>query len=68
MKRFITGLFVLLSLGVSANSNEVITSIEKHWNQINTMSGQFRQEDSDGIVSYGNFYFLKPYLSFSIKA
>ena len=63
MIRLILGLFLLLFLGVNANSNETIFEIEKNWNQIETMSGQFKQEDSDGIVSYGNFYFLKPYQS-----
>ena len=63
MIKLIFGLFFLLFLGVNANSNETIFDIEKNWNQIETMSGQFKQEDSDGIVSYGNFYFLKPYKS-----
>ena len=63
MIRLILGLFLLLFLGINANSDEIIFEIEKNWNQIETMSGQFKQEDSDGIVSYGNFYFLKPYKS-----
>ena len=63
MIKLIFGLFFLLFLGVNANSNETIFDIEKNWNEIETMSGQFKQEDSDGIVSYGNFYFLKPYKS-----
>ena len=63
MQRFILGLLFLLNLSVSANSNEIISQIEANWNQIKTMSGYFKQEDSDGIVSYGNFYFLKPYQS-----
>ena len=63
MKRFILGLFFLLNLIINANSNEIISQIETNWNQITTMSGHFKQEDSDGIVSYGNFYFLKPYQS-----
>ena len=63
MKRFILGLLFLLNLSINANSNEIISQIETNWNQIETMSGNFKQEDSDGIVSYGNFYFLKPYQS-----
>ena len=63
MKRFILGLLFLLNLSINANSNEIISQIETNWNQIETMSGHFKQEDSDGIVSYGNFYFLKPYQS-----
>ena len=68
MKRFILGLFFLLNLIINANSSEIISQIETNWNQITTMSGHFKQEDSDGIVLYGNFYFLKPYQSkFSYK-
>ena len=55
MQRFILGLLFLLNLSVSANSNEIISQIEANWNQIKTMSGHFKQEDSDGIVLYGNF-------------
>ncbi len=63
MKRLILGLFLLFSLGINVSSNEIITEIENQWNQIDTMSGQFKQEDADGMISYGNFYFLKPYKS-----
>ena len=63
MNKLILGLLFLLNLSISANSNEIISKIETNWNQIETMSGHFKQEDSDGIVSYGNFYFLKPYQS-----
>ena len=63
MNRFILGLLFLLNLSISASSNEIISQIETNWNQIETMSGHFKQEDSDGIVSYGNFYFLKPFQS-----
>ena len=63
MKKFILGLFVLLNLSIIANSNEIISQIETNWNQIETMSGHFKQEDPEGIVSYGKFYFLKPYQS-----
>ena len=63
MKRFILGLLFLLNLSINASSNEIISQIETNWNQIETMSGHFKQEDSDGIVLYGNFYFLKPYQS-----
>ena len=32
-------------------SNEVIKNIEDNWNQINSMSGEFEQLDSDGNIS-----------------
>ena len=44
-------------------SNEVIKNIEDNWNQISSMSGEFQQLDSDGNISIGKFFFLKPYLS-----
>ena len=63
MKKLFLGLLVLFNLGINADTNELISEIENHWNQIDTMSGQFKQLDPDGIVLYGNFYFLKPYQS-----
>ena len=60
MRKLILGLFTLLCLCVNANSNEIISEIETHWNQIDTMSGEFKQEDSDGKILFGKFYFLKP--------
>ena len=63
MRKLIVGLFTLLCLCFNANSNEIISEIETHWNQIDTMSGEFKQEDSDGKILFGKFYFLKPYYS-----
>ena len=63
MKRYILGLLFLINLSTHANSDEIISKIETNWNQIETMSGHFKQEDSEGVISYGDFYFLKPYQS-----
>ena len=63
MKNLFFGFLILLLLCKSILSSEIISNIEDHWNQIDTMSGQFKQEDSDGIISYGSFYFVKPYKS-----
>ena len=63
MKTLIYGFIFSLCFCIIANSSDVISDIENHWNQINTMSGKFKQKDPDGITSYGNFYFLKPYKS-----
>ena len=57
MQRFILGLLFLLNLSVKLNSNEIISQIETNWNQIKTMSGHFKQEDSDGIVCMEIFIF-----------
>ena len=63
MRNLIFVLVIFVSTCINAVSNEIITEIQDHWNKIDTMSGQFRQEDSDGTISHGNFYFLKPYRS-----
>ena len=63
MKRLIIGFCFLFQIIINANSSDIISDIENNWNQIETMSGKFKQEDSDGTVSHGSFYFLKPYQS-----
>ena len=63
MIRLIHGFIFLLLLVINASSNEIISEIEESWNEIETMSGKFEQEDPDGMVLNGNFYFLKPYKS-----
>ena len=63
MRNLIFVLVIFVSTCINAVSSEIITEIQDHWNKIDTMSGQFRQEDSDGTISHGNFYFLKPYRS-----
>ena len=44
-----------------AYSNEVVSLIQNNWDEVNSMSGNFLQTDSDGITLKGKFYFLKPY-------
>tara|TARA_Y100000992_G_scaffold264079_1_gene200657 strand:- start:577 stop:1146 length:570 start_codon:yes stop_codon:yes gene_type:complete len=63
MKKLILGFFLFLILNIQAISNDIIAEIEENWNQIKSMSGQFKQVDSDGNILFGNFYFLKPYKS-----
>ena len=58
MKTLIYGFIFSLCFCIIANSSDVISDIENHWNQINTMSGKFKQKDPDGITSYGNFISL----------
>ena len=47
----------------SAETDLIISKIQTGWNQIQTMSGEFSQIDSDGNLETGKFYFLKPYQS-----
>ena len=52
------------SLNVSASNEKLLLeSIEDHWNKINTMSGSFIQYNNDETMSYGDFYFSKPFKS-----
>ena len=46
-----------------AETDSIISKIQTGWNDIQTMSGEFSQIDSDGNLETGKFYFLKPYLS-----
>ena len=40
-----------------------IKIIEKSWNSIRTMSGNFLQTNSDGTMTYGKFFLSKPFKS-----
>ena len=46
-----------------AETDSIISKIQTGWNDIQTMSGEFSQIDSDGNLETGKFYFLKPYQS-----
>tara|TARA_B100001057_G_scaffold479643_1_gene551548 strand:+ start:1029 stop:1613 length:585 start_codon:yes stop_codon:yes gene_type:complete len=52
------------SITVSAfDKKMVLDSIQESWNDTATMSGNFIQYNSDDTLSYGNFYFSKPFKS-----
>ncbi len=65
MFRFLIPLiFILFPWHISsAETDLIISKIQTGWNQIQTMSGEFSQIDSDGNLETGKFYFLKPYQS-----
>ena len=64
MTKLFSFLFILIFFKLNfAFSESLITSIEKYWNDINSMTGQFKQIDSDGNIQYGNFYLKKPHKS-----
>tara|TARA_Y100000816_G_scaffold290341_1_gene278778 strand:- start:168 stop:737 length:570 start_codon:yes stop_codon:yes gene_type:complete len=63
MKQFLFGLIIIFFFVEHSLSSEIISGIEDNWNKIKSMSGEFEQIDSDGKVSNGNFFFLKPFLS-----
>ena len=61
---FISLIFVLFPWHISsAETDLIISKIQTGWNDIQTMSGEFSQVDSNGHLENGKFYFLKPYQS-----
>ena len=44
-------------------ADSLVNLSEANWNDINTMTGQFKQTNHDGDVQYGNFYIQKPHRS-----
>ena len=65
MFRFLIAvILILLPWHISiAETESIISKIQTGWNNIQTMSGEFSQTDSDGNLETGKFYFLKPYQS-----
>ena len=61
---FISLILILFPWHISiAETDSIIAKIQTGWNNIQTMSGEFSQIDSDGHLENGKFYFLKPYQS-----
>ena len=65
MFRFLISLILILFPWhiSSAETDLIISKIQTGWNNIQTMSGEFSQIDSNGHLENGKFYFLKPYQS-----
>ena len=41
----------------------LLNLIEASWNDVDSMTGQFKQIDNDGNIQFGNFYIQKPHRS-----
>ena len=65
MFRFLVSLILtLFPWNISlAETDLIISKIQTGWNNIQTMSGEFSQIDSNGHLDNGKFFFLKPYQS-----
>ena len=64
MTKLFSFLFVLILFKLNfAFSESLVISAEKNWNDIKSITGQFKQIDIDGKIQYGNFYLKKPYKS-----
>ena len=46
-----------------AETDSIISKIQRGWNEVLTMSGEFTQLDMNGALEKGKFYFSKPYQS-----
>ena len=57
-------IFILFPWHISiAETDSIISKIQRGWNEVLTMSGEFSQLDTNGTLEKGKFYFSKPYQS-----
>ena len=64
MTKFFSLLFILIFLKFNfAFADSLLNLSEANWNDIDSMTGQFKQTDHDGNIQYGNFYIQKPHRS-----
>ena len=64
MTKFLSLLFFFIFLKFNfAFADSLINLSEANWNDIDSMTGQFKQTNHDGNIQYGNFYIQKPYRS-----
>ena len=64
MTKFLSLLFFFMFLNFNFVFAEPLVNLsETNWNDINSMTGQFKQTNHDGNIQYGNFYIQKPHRS-----
>lgn len=64
MTKFFSLLFICIFLKFNFVVAESLVNLsEANWNDISSMTGQFKQTDHDGNIQYGNFYIQKPHRS-----
>ena len=64
MPKFLSLLFFFIFLKFNfAFANSLVNLSEANWNDIDSMTGQFKQTNHDGNIQYGNFYIQKPHQS-----
>ena len=64
MAKFFSLLFILIFLKYNfAFADSLLNLSEANWNDVDSMTGQFKQTDHDGNIQYGNFYIQKPHRS-----
>ncbi len=64
MTKFLSLLFFFIFLKFNfVFADSLVNLSEANWNDIDTMTGQFKQTNHDGNIQYGNFYIKKPHRS-----
>ena len=64
MSKFFSLLFILIFLKLNFSfADSLVNLSEANWNDIESMTGQFKQTNHDGNIQYGNFYIQKPHRS-----
>jgi len=64
MTKLLSLLFFFIFLKFNfAFADSLVNLSEANWNNIDSMTGQFKQTNHDGNIQYGNFYIQKPHQS-----
>ena len=64
MTKFLSLLFFFIFLKVNLIfADSLVNLSEANWNDIDSMTGQFKQTNHDGNIQHGNFYIQKPHRS-----
>ena len=64
IRLYIVLILILIPWHISiAETDTIVSKIQKGWNEVLTMSGEFSQLDTNGTLEKGKFYFSKPYQS-----
>ena len=64
MTKFLSFLFFFIFLKFNfAFAESLVNLSEANWNNIDSMTGQFKQTNHDGNIQFGNFYIQKPHRS-----
>ena len=60
MTKFLSLLFFFIFLKVNLIfADSLVNLSEANWNDIDSMTGQFKQTNHDGNIQHGNFYIQK---------
>ena len=64
MSKLFSLLFILIFLKFNFVFADTLVNLsESNWNDIDSMTGQFKQTNHDGNIQFGNFYIQKPHRS-----